>query len=330
MVLTNWPAGNAYGAMGGLGRVYFETANQLDNPDMARQGDPAYLQPYTDGFAQGQAVYPANRYVPELWQAGFLHSLSPEVLAGVANGDPVAQALTRGEREPLLEAFRGDIAELQRFWSMYTTAEVFTDGIFLDRLERTTTCYVGGFATRNKHNHFSEQPVRGQVRFWTLAHGRHRVTLGPDGDDDGRADSLTSENTAEVARATALPVTLPARQVVVLELTQEEALDDIRLRPDLAVAERELSVEGGQAVGVVHNIGGADAPIFRVTLRDAQGQTRATTDLASLAAPVDLEPKRAEFRLPLPAGDTEDWRMVVDAEDAVAELYEGNNTPRLP
>lgn len=324
-------------------------------------GDATYLQPYMDGFAQGQAIYPANRFVPELWHAGFLDSLSPEALAGVADRNPVAQALVRGDRRPLLEALKADIAELQRFWPMYTTAEVFTDRVFLDRLERATTCYTGGFATRNKYNHthavsweglgtdyaafvlearprrfrallynFRDAPLAGQARFWTLAHGRYRVTLGPDADDDGRADSVTREEVAEVARATALPVVLPPRQVVVLELSLEEELDDIRLRPDLAVATREMRVEGDEVVGIVHNIGGGDAPAFRVALLDPQGQARATAELGPLPAPVDLEPKRMEFRLARPADRSEGWQVFVDAEETVPELYEGNNTARVP
>jgi hypothetical protein len=259
-----------------------------------------------------------------------------------------------------LGALKGDVAELQRFWPMYTTAEVFTDRVFLDRLERATTCYTGGFATRNKFNQthalswegfgtdyaalvlrarpdmvrvlvysFRDKPMTGRVRFWTLDHGRYRLTLGPDANQDDLADRAVRDQQLEIGRATPVSLTLPPGQVVVLEATQVQKLDDLRARPDLALAAREVRITGGKVTGIVHNIGGGDAPPFTVALLDARGKVCARLKLGPLAAPLDLMPKRLAFALPAPGRGLKGWRVVVDPGHVVSELYEGNNEAPL-
>ena len=47
--------------------------------------------------------------------------------------------------------------------------------------------------------------------------------------------------------------------------------------------------------------------------------------LGPLAAPVDLVPKRVRFTLPLPEPPAAGWRLVLDPDNKVPEIYEGNN-----
>ncbi|MBM3501106.1 MAG: hypothetical protein FJX74_20840, partial [Armatimonadetes bacterium] len=167
----------------------------------------------------------------------------------------------------------------------------------------------------------------GAIRLRTLDRGRYRLTLGPDVNGDDAVDTVQREEALEIARMTPVPLTLPPKTSLVLELTQVEALPDIRTRPDLAVCSRELRREEGALSGTVHNLGGGEAPAFTVALLDAEGKTLATQKLGPLAAPLDLEPKRLAFRF---EGAPVNCRVAVDPANEVPELYEENNAASVP
>lgn len=319
-------------------------------------GDLRFIRPFMDFFERGEHVWPARQYVPELWHAGALDDIPQAEREAVLRGNRVSRAIALGDREALHEALRDDIAELQRFMFMYTDAEVFTDRVFLNAINNAAQVYTGGWATRNKYNHthaaswegfgtdyaalvlrarpdrfktliynFRDEPLEGRVRLWTLDHGRYRLTLGPDNSGDENADEIAREETLTIARATPVALTLPPQTVMVLELEQLEGLEDIRARPDLAISSRTLTVADGVLTGTVHNIGGGDAPQFTVVLLAADGVERGRQTLGPLAAPVDLEPKRVEFRFDVGEADVRDWRVIVDPENEIAEIFEGNN-----
>jgi hypothetical protein len=125
-------------------------------------------------------------------------------------------------------------------------------------------------------------------------------------------------------------VVLPPRQVAVLEATQTAKLDDLRLRPDLAVTTREVRAAQGKVTVTVHNIGGGDAPAFTVALVDADGKTRTSQEAGALPAPLDLQPKRATVTLTAPEGNLKGWTLVVDPGNEIPELYEANNSVAVP
>ena len=102
-----------------------------------------------DFLARGQIVLPIGRSLPELYQAGALDGLG-EQLPVVAGRSPILQTLLTGDKQPMIDALRGDISWMQRFNYMMTGAEQFTDRIFLEQLVNATVCYTGGYATRNK------------------------------------------------------------------------------------------------------------------------------------------------------------------------------------
>ncbi|MGQ9732368.1 MAG: hypothetical protein ACUVX8_14000 [Candidatus Zipacnadales bacterium] len=317
--------------------------------------DLKYIQPFMDFFVQGRDEWPSRRFVPELWHRGALDGV--ERRESVLAGNPVTKATALGEKRELIEALKADIAELQRFPAMYTTAEVFTDRVFLeDVLSNATLCYTGGYATRNKYNHthavswegfgtdyaalvltarrdrlkvlihnFRGRPNEGLMRSWTLDHGQYVLTLGPDTDSDDQADRVERREEMEIARATAIPVRLLPQATVVLELTQLTPLDDLLQRPDLAICTRELELREGILSGVVHNIGAAEAPPFVIALSDGTGKVVNTQQLGPLPAPLDLQPKRIAFRFENIGALAKDWRVIIDPDDQIDEIYEGNN-----
>lgn len=246
--------------------------------------------------------------------------------------------------------------DARRWPDMYTTSHQFTDRVFPSLLQQASVSYLGGFCHRNKFNpvpaasweglgtdyaalvlrnrrdsvkllvyNFAAQPLSGKMRLWSLAHGRYRMTIGPDADGDFKADKIEIDKPLDVTRGDAISLTIQPGVVMAVGLDQERELDPIFTRADLAVVRREVEFRDGVLSGTVHNLGSAevDDVVIAVVARD--GRTLARKSLGSLAAPVNLVPKRIRFTLPLPEPPVAGWRLVLDPDNKVPEIYEGNN-----
>jgi endogenous inhibitor of DNA gyrase (YacG/DUF329 family) len=323
-------------------------------------GDAKYLRPFTEHYAQGGVPYPSERRLYELYQSGALDQYAAQ-FEKLAERSDLMQAMVTGDRTALFDGLREDIAEIQRFPHIYTTAEVFTDRIFLSAINRAANCYCGGYATRNKFDHrhacsweglgtdfaalvltarperfkalvynFADEPITGNLRLWTLGHGVYSMTLGPDADGDDNADSFTRERSVEIARATRVAIELPAGEVAVIELTRTQELEPITGRPDLALSELDTVIEGGAVSGFVHNIGEASAAECEVALLAADGTSAGSISLGEVSGIEDLEPVRIPYRFADLPDDLTGWRVVVDPGDRVTEICEDNNELALP
>jgi hypothetical protein len=176
---------------------------------------------------------------------------------------------------------------------------------------------------------FADEPVRGKMSVWALEHGVYQFTMGTDSDRDGKMDRIEQNAEMELAKAHKIDVTLASRAVTVIELEQLRELDDVSLRADLAITDRETRIEGGKLSGTIHNIGSTYAHNVAVAVLDASGRTISQQDIGNLPAPVDLVPKRLDFTLNLPEAPEENWRLVADPDNQIPEIYEGNNEVEL-
>jgi len=339
-----------YGGYGALGSAFCFLSSIT--------GDERYVGPFFEVYAKGSTATSPGNLVTELLHRYGAGKFGDD-LQVLAAASGAAAAVASGDKEPLIASLKEDVAELQRFPMMYTHSEPFTDRVFLYAITDATIAYTGGYATRNKFSrshavgwsgfgtqyaalvlaaspsrfkslvyNFQEVQQEGEARFWILGHGRYSVRIGADADGDDLADGAVSSDTVEVVRGEPLRLVLPPRQVTVVELTLVEPLDDLTLRPDLALSPLDTQVETERVRGVVHNVGSAPASCT-VAVADADGAILARRKLGELRAPLDLEPRRLSFELDLPAGDHANWSVVVDPDNAVAELYEGNNQVRL-
>jgi len=176
---------------------------------------------------------------------------------------------------------------------------------------------------------FASEPTKGKIRVWALEHGTYRVAIGPDANGDNKMDRIEENRTVELAKADVIDIVFPPEAVTMVQIDQVKRLDRIFSRADLAIAAREVEIEGNTLTGTVHNIGSADAAEVPVGVVDARGQIIARKSLGKLAAPVDLFPKRMSFTLPLPGKPKRGWRLVLDPERRIPEIYEGNNEVAL-
>jgi hypothetical protein len=319
--------------------------------------EPKYARPFLDAYENEWNRYTVARMIPEMYLAGLLEGLSEEQMAALEEAAPYLAVLRRGDRAPLMEALRNDIAHMQRFKYMYTEAEQFTDRIFLDSVNNAASAWCGAFTTRNKFTHalsaswdgfgtdfaalvldaredrlkaavysFADQPMDGGLRVWRLAHGRYRVSVGPDADGDDAIDGEPRTREIELRRYSRVPITLQPGQTTIVEIEQIEALEPIHDRPDLALSPLDTVGEDGAVRGVVHNIGHAPVESALLALVSAQGEVVAEQALAGIPGiGEDLEPVRVEYELTGVPDDVAGWRVVIDHAQTVDEIYEGNN-----
>lgn len=88
-------------------------------------------------------------------------------------------------------------------------------------------------------------------------------------------------------------------------------------------------ITGAPYASTVYNLGSAAVDDIVIAVIAKDSRTIARKALGALAAPVDLVPKCIHFTLPLPDPPAKDWRLVVDPDNKVPEIYEGNNEVRL-
>jgi hypothetical protein len=271
---------------------------------------------------------------------------------------PLVQATIGSPRSGQAEIT--NLHDARRWPDMYTVTHQFTDRVFPSLLQHASVSYLGGFTHRNKFNptlavgwegfgteygalvrtnerdrlklsvySFADRPMKGEMRVWALEHGRYRLAIGAARDGNHRIDRVRTTTTQELARGDALPLTLQPRAVTVVELEQVERLDPLLARADLAIAAREVTVNGTTLTGTVHNIGAAGVPDAVAAVIDGTGRTIARQSLGRLPAPLDLNPQRRPFTLRLPGRPEKGWKLVLDPDRSVPEIYEGNNEVAL-
>ena len=317
-----------------------------------------------DRHVIGRAVNLYNSGLLDDFDAGRLQELGEQsVFLGVyLSGDPSPFAdLILGTPEAAVGRYLSTIYSVQRWPEMMDPGKQYTDRVWFSMMGRVARTYLGGQTKRNevypehavtweglgddyaaavvsnRKDHlkvfvynFRREPMSGLMRVWRLDHGRYEVTLGPDADEDNIMDAAASTRTLELAKADAVPLELAPRSVTVIEARQVEELPSIFTRPDLAIAAREVTVGDGQVEVILHNIGGAEATNVRVALVSESGERIAETTVASIAAPLDLEPKRIPVTVEIARPVAPGWLVIVDPDNAIEEIYEGNNEALCP
>lgn len=262
-----------------------------------------------------------------------------------------------GDRKWLIEELKEVIRQQERTRWLMTEAEPFTDRIIWPGDTLLALTYLGGTTAQKSHvpghwiswegggtnfaalvldaqrDHlkvlcysFAAQPVDMKMRVWRLPHGRYSVNIGVDRNDDWAAEEAVSRTEMELARFDAVSFTARPATQYVIELSLLQELDDITSRPDLALDPWDVVAEDGAIKVTVHNIGGAAAPATVARLFDATGKVVGEAQVPALEAPLDLKPRTATVTIPLTGRSQPGWRVLLDADNTVAEITEVNNS----
>lgn len=218
------------------------------------------------------------------------------------------------------------------------------------RVDEDFTALVRGFDGKSVAAwvySFAKKPARPEMRFWRLEPGRYELRLSPDANNDGKPDgkAIATIPFEYRRRLDSVRFDLPAGALYLLEVVQREKLPDLpKQMPDLALASREIKLDGKPAAGqvckgrvIVHNIGSADATnvvVKVVAMPEGTSDREAVLlekHLDKLAFPSDLTAKTAavEFQWTPKNASTYEIEASVGYGDEAPEIYLGNNTARI-
>ena len=172
---------------------------------------------------------------------------------------------------------------------------------------------------------FEDKTQSGELRVWGLEPGRYQVRIGADANEDGVLDGRATMNQMPLARNVPIALTLPSKQLTLVDVVRRAAGTPLWPRPDVAVTTTDMSfdAERMELRFLVHNVGSASARDIQVTVL-IDGKPAATHRIPELAAPNDLIPKLAALNQEVPAGARR-VEVVLDADERIDELWEGNN-----
>lgn len=186
---------------------------------------------------------------------------------------------------------------------------------------------------------FADTPQDVAVNVWGLELGAGYVLEAGPAPALGVFTATVAQSVAFTftERGQAVPFTLPGRAEYAVRILRTAAAPSTPgLRPDLAVAPRDITLVGGQTQVILHNIGAADANNVMVQLfdgPDASGVPVAAGRLVKLEAPTDLDVplssllKTHTFTFPFaPATLPAQVTVKVDPYGAIDEVTELNNT----
>ena len=189
---------------------------------------------------------------------------------------------------------------------------------------------------------FDEGPRRVAARLWRMPRGsKARFVLSADDDGDGQPEATLASGVLTVReRGQRLPLSLPARRLVLLEVRATESAGEKReLLADVAVARRDVALSrgpGGRVVlrCAVHNIGPREARQVRIRIswRTAEGKESAAAELGwgALAGCSGFAPVVREATVELPAPPAGTSEVLVACRCASAEITLDNNRVALP
>jgi hypothetical protein len=263
-----------------------------------------------------------------------------------------------GDRTWLIEELKEVVRQQRRNHWLLTEAEPYTDRIPMPGRDLLSRMFLGDWTSGKSHvpghwiswenagldyaalvltarrdrlttlfHSFHEEARPITLRTWRLPHGMYEVTSGIDTNGDDQPDQAVQRSNRELWRYDgAFTFAAQPGKTHVIDLRLTKKLDDIRLRPDLAIGRPDVQVSLSKLTVTVHSIGGAPTAAATLTVRDAKGNSLGTAPIPFLPAPHDLKPKTVEITIPLPTGTQ---AATVEIAGTTPEITLANNRVSL-
>lgn len=180
------------------------------------------------------------------------------------------------------------------------------------------------------HN-IADTAVAATIRGADVATGDWRITQGLDGDGDDRADGAVDTRTVRFGEGLGTDFRFDPGKTTILTFTLAGPAENVRNRPDLALADRDVRREKGRLLVRAHNIGALPTPTGRARLLAADGTVLAEAPIPAIPAPLDLKAKWVDLSLAVPKGGTvpAGSRILLGLDGDTAEIRLDNNSVDL-
>jgi len=173
------------------------------------------------------------------------------------------------------------------------------------------------------------------AQFFELHPGAYSMTLGIDTNADDRVDRPIRDELLKVERGTEITFDLEPAGEYILELRQLTKGPEWSSRADVAVCDRDVfcspsAPKAGTAATLkvcVHNIGTQDASQVSVWAEELPaGRLIGQRTVALVPRPRSMVPSQVMVTIPWTvSAEVQSVHVVVDHDNVVEELYEGNN-----
>ena len=101
---------------------------------------------------------------------------------------------------------------------------------------------------------------------------------------------------------------------------------DFNSKTDIGVGKEDVLFMDGEVIVTLHNLSGCDAPACVVALVDKEGNVLSQNTSKPISAPNDLLPKTTNVKLAISGVQSlSGCRIVIDPQNEIDEIYEGNN-----
>ena len=159
------------------------------------------------------------------------------------------------------------------------------------------------------------------ARLYRLVKGIYRVTLDYEGEYASFGTVLDKE--VELGRFSEITVPVRPEREFVLHIDLVKRLPDPGRLPDLACS--DIISTGNTLKAVISNFGPVSVSQATVRVVDKSGRPVAETTLGEIESAEDFVPGEAEANFSITAPVSEISHVIVDPEDEIEEIFEGNN-----
>lgn len=248
-----------------------------------------------------------------------------------ARGNPYNKYLVDKDMNTIYKGLEATLSSLRYNLPLLTSEVKYTDRVYIPGSDLLFGMYTGHFgagyeypssivtwkntgpdmgvfvrqgnnrsATISLYNFGESRTVTMQT--WLLEPGVYRLSTGSDNNDDGQIDTDKTERTVVLKeRVNQVQLQVPAGKLQVITIEQLKAHPQTGPLADVALSDRDISIDKEQLHVKVHNVGNVAARNVTVELWSGNKKT-SSAKIKEIAAPNDLTPRWATTSFKLAPG----------------------------
>ena len=170
---------------------------------------------------------------------------------------------------------------------------------------------------------FTSKTVTATMTGDEVVAGTWHLTSGADKNSNSKSDTTRD---VKLERGATVTLKIPSHKTIFYNFMLKKTGDDPATRPDIGIADNDLSWHGNKLFITVHSLGAKSTPAGILFIEDTTGRILARAPFASLPAPTDLIPKTETVSVSLPLAAAKNYLQVrLELNGKPEEISSTNN-----